>query len=83
MTKIQLALSPISFIRHLKIVTGSPDMFDGYRLEELIKTQLPVLNKFEFYTRSHYDRSEEDHPESMLNAMIAPFRTPFWTTEKR
>ena len=48
----------------------------------MIKTKLPLLNKFEFYTRSERYRSR-DNAESVLNEMIAPFRTSFWRDEKR
>jgi hypothetical protein len=58
-------------------------MMDLSQLEDLIDPKLPFLNKFEFYTRSVHAVSEKETAESALDEMIAPFRTPFWTEEKR
>jgi hypothetical protein len=82
--KLQSALSQTPSVRYLKIITSSLEMIDGSRWEQMIKTKLPLLNKFEFYTRlGHYRRSEEDNAESVSNEMIATFRTPLWTEEKQ
>ena len=83
MDELRSLLSQTPFLRHLKIVTTSPDTIDGSQWEELIKSKLPFLNKFEFYIRFYPDRSMGQTEESMLNALIVPFRTPFWTEEKR
>jgi hypothetical protein len=77
------AVSNTRSLRHLKIVTSSLDIINGSRWEELIKTELPALNKFEFYTRGVRCRSEKETAESLLNETIFPFRMPFWTEEKR
>jgi hypothetical protein len=81
--ELQSAFSHTSSLRHLKIITSSHDLINGSRWEQLIKTQLLFLNKFEFYARSDCCSPEENNPEVVLNEMIAPFRTPFWTEEKR
>jgi hypothetical protein len=59
-------------------------MMDGAQWEELIKTKVPTLNKFEFHMDfAYYQPTEDDTPESSFNALMAPFHTPFWTEEKR
>ena len=80
--KLQSALSQTPCLRYFKIITSSLEMMDGSRWEQMIKTKLPLLNKFEFYTRSERYRSQ-GNVESVLNEMIAPFRTSFWRDEKR
>ena len=80
--KLQIALSQTPCLRYFKIITSSVEMMDGSRWEQMIKTKLPLLNKFEFYTRSERYRSQ-GNVESVLNEMIAPFRTSFWRDEKR
>ena len=83
MDKVESILSQMPSLRHLKIITDSLDTMDGCRWEEMIKIQLPFLNKFEFYTRSFLCRSTEKMLKSILNEMIVPFSTSFWTEEKR
>ena len=83
MNEVRSVLSQTPSLLYLKIVTPSSDMTCGSRWEVLIKTKLPSLNKFEFYTSVSYFRSEKDTVEAMSTRMIAPFRTPFWTGEKR
>ena len=54
-------------------------MFEGWssssHWEDLIKTQLPFLNKFEFDVSFHCFVSSEESVNSVLNAIIAPFCT--------
>ena len=83
MIQVQSLLSRMPSLRHIKIVTSSADMTSGSRWEELIKSKLPTLNKFEFYTRFLCYRSKEEMEKSAPNEMIAPFCTPFWTEEKQ
>lgn len=83
MSQAELILSQMLSLRHLKIITRPSDVFNGSQWEELIKTKLPCLNKFEFYARFSRVHSKEKSIESMLNTIIAPYCTPFWTEEKR
>lgn len=79
-------LSLLSFtpcLRHLKIVSTDVNWLAGSRCEELIKSKLPALSKLQFYSSSHLRRSEEETEESTLNRLMSPFRTSFWTKEKR
>ena len=80
--KLQIALLQTPCLRYFKIITSSLEMMDGSRWEQMIKTQLPLLNKFEFYTRSERYRSR-DNADSVSNEMIAPFGTSSWREEKR
>ena len=83
MGKLQSALSQTPSLRHLKIIGSSRRMKDGSQWEELIKTKLPFLDNYEFYTHFYGLRSEKETAESILNELIAPFCTSFWTKEKR
>ena len=83
MNQVQSILSQTPSLRHLKIVTRSLDMVDGSRWEELIKSKLPFLNKFEYYSRFFFGRPAEETEEAVPNELIVPFCTPFWTKEKR
>ena len=70
-------------LRHLKIINTDLYWWEESGWEELIKTKLPALDKFEFYSTFCGDRSEKETEESTLHRLISPFRTPFWTEEKR
>ena len=83
MTQMQSILSETPSLRHLAIVTRSRYMIDGSRWEEIIKTKLPFLQKFEFYTRFSRYRPRDETEKSVFNEMITPFCSPFWTEEKR
>ena len=83
MDELQSLFSQTPSLRHLKVVIRSHDMTDGSRWEEIIKSQLPELNKLEFYTNFSHCLSENESAESLLNEMIVPFRSPSWTEEKR
>ena len=75
-------LSSTPSLRHLTIINKGRDFLNGYRWEELIKTKLPALNKFEFHIS--FDLLHITNPlESDPNYYMNSFRTPFWTKEKR
>ena len=75
-------LSSTPSLRHLKIINKGRAFLNGYRWEELIKTKLPALNKFEFHIS--FDLLHVANPlESDPNYYMKSFRTPFWTGEKR
>jgi hypothetical protein len=83
---IETILSFLSFtpcLRYLKIINTEFNRHGESQWEELIKTKLPVLNKFEFYWSFYVDPLEKETEESTLHRLISPFRTPFWTEEKR
>ena len=80
--ELQLGFSQTPCHLHLKIVTPWRDMMDGSPWEDLVEIKLLFLNKFEFYRRSCYYSPVEDTTKSMVNEIIASFRTPFWTEEK-
>jgi hypothetical protein len=83
MDELQSLLSQTPSLRHLKVVIRSHDVIDGSRWEEIAKSQLHALNTLEFYTRFSRCLSTNESAGSVLNEMIVPFRTPFWTEEKR
>ncbi|CAF4040348.1 unnamed protein product [Adineta steineri] len=55
---------------------------DGYCLEQIIKSKLPLLRQFTFYFSYKYF-SRSDNPPNSIKSSIVPFRTPFWLEEKR
>ena len=78
-----LLLTPT--IHHLKVIFSSNKFDfapDGSRWEQLIKTKLRHLDKFEFFF-SYIFPARQDSPFVSLDSLIAPYRTPFWTEEKR
>ena len=84
MDKLESALPQTPSLRHLLITSSSLEMIDGYRWENLIKTELPLLNKFEFYLNLYsFTPAENTSEKCVLNELVAPFRTPFWVEEKR
>ena len=76
-------LSHTPSLTYLKITGTCDSIIDGSIWEELIKTKLLVLNKFEFHQISRYNQSNRESSETLLNQVIASFRTPFWREEKR
>ena len=83
LTCARFLLSHTPSLTYLKITGARDSLIDGSRWEELIKTKLPALTKFEFHDISQQYRFEDEGAEGLLNEMIAPFRSPFWTEEKR
>jgi hypothetical protein len=83
MDEVQSVLSQTPSLRHVKVVISPIYMTDGSRWEQLIKSKLHFLNKFEFYTRFNQLRFPKETEKSILNEMIASSSTPFWTEEKR
>ena len=76
-------LSHTPSLVYLKLTGVCDSMIDASRWEQLIKTKLPTLNKFEFHDVSQQESSSGESRETLLNRVIGPFRTPFWTEEKR
>ena len=80
---LQSGLSFTPCLHHLKIINCSLKRIDGSRWEDLISSTLPVLDKFEFYTTLFHREPKEHTDTCVLDGLIAPFRTPFWTEAKR
>jgi hypothetical protein len=82
MTGLTSILSLTPSLVYLKIIC-SPDPFDtiadGKRWEEFIRTNLPLLNKFEFFFTNVYNVYYKPRDVELL---ISRFRTPFWLEEK-
>lgn len=76
-------LSITPSLRHFKIINTSSDMIDASRREDLIQTKLPALDKFEVYTIFSHFTPKENTGTAIMDEMIAPLCTPFWTEEKR
>ena len=64
-------------LTYLKMTGTCDSIIDGSIWGELIKTKLPALNKFEFHQISRYNQSNRESNETLLNQVIASFRTPF------
>ena len=82
---IQTILSCLRFtpaLRHLKMISTNYNWPEECQLEELIKTNLPALEKLEFYS-SFCRNPSEPGGEAKLDQLISPFCTSFWTEEKR
>ncbi len=76
-----LSLTP-SLI-YLKIIC-LPDPFDtiadGFRWEQFIRTNLPLLHKFEFFFTNIYNVY---YGRRNIQLLISRFQTPFWLEEKQ
>ena len=81
--RVQSLLAHTPSLTHLKISGAHDSLIDGSRWEELFKTKLPALAKFEFHEISRQHRFEDESAETLLNRVMVPFRSPFWTEEKR
>jgi hypothetical protein len=75
-----LSLTP-SLI-YLKIIC-SPDSFDtiadGFRWEQFIRSNLPLLNKFEFFFTNIYNVY---YRPKDIQILVSRFQTPFWVEKK-
>jgi len=75
-----LSLTPV--LTYLKII-GLPDSFatiaDGFRWEQFIETNLPLLNKFEFFFTNMYNVY---YIPRDIQLLITQFQTPFWLEKK-
>ncbi len=73
-----LSLTPS--LTYLKLISKKP-MHDGKRWEQIIQTNLPQLNRFEFYFDgcTTYCGQSASNPEEIL----ASYRTPFWVEHKK
>ena len=83
LTYARSLLSHTPSLTYLKITGARDSIIDGSRWEELIKTKLPALTKFEFHEISNQWMSNREISETLLNRVMVPFRSPFWTEEKR
>lgn len=69
-------------LTYLKIIC-LPESFetiaDGFRWEQFIRVNLPLLNKFEFFFTNMYNVY---HGWRDIESLISRFQTPFWLEEK-
>ena len=82
MVTAQSLLPQTPSFRHLKMKPFSPDTVNAPRWEDLIKTKLPRLDKFEIHVRFSCFATGKSSMETAMHEMISPFCTPFWTREK-
>ena len=82
MNKLEPCLSLTPALIHLKLI-GNGNLFnssfDGYRWEQLIKSKLPLLKKFEFFISI---LTEVNFDTDNIEQLISFFRTSFWFDEK-
>ena len=82
-TQFELLVSMTPKLVHLKLVSRrrriSDYVFDGSYWENYIPTELPSLNKFEFFFSSHISTGGVNS----LNLFIAPFQSQFWIKQKQ
>jgi hypothetical protein len=83
MGTVQSLLLQTPSLRHLKIKAIDKDIVDAPRWENLIKTKLPSLNKFEIHVRFRWMINDKNSVGTAMSRMISPFCTPFWTREKQ
>ena len=70
-------------LAYLKITGARDPIINGFRWEELIKTDLPALNKFEFHQVYMKCLSSGESSVTLLNRVMTSFRSAFWTEAKR
>ncbi|CAF1412216.1 unnamed protein product [Adineta ricciae] len=78
---------PISSLRHLKLICESDELnfiFHGSYWERIISTNLPHIDRFEFFFSYHQNLFKRDKniDFDQLQSLIDEFRTPFWLDEK-
>ncbi|CAF0895642.1 unnamed protein product [Adineta steineri] len=82
--ELELLLSWTPILIDLELIFHC-DLFDsvldGYCLEQIIKSKLPLLRQFTFFFSYKYFSRSDNAPNS-IKSIIAPFRTPFWLEEK-
>lgn len=82
MHNIEYLLSKTPFLSDLQITGYATTMSNRFLWENLIKKNVPLLTKFEFYMHFTGFRNSGRKSESEFNRMITSFTTPFWTEEK-
>ena len=78
--KLENFLSRTPSLVYLKLM-GNDSILDGYRWEQFIEANLPLLNKFEFF----FDTWRRFNNQNLVNIewIVAPFRSPFWIEYKK
>lgn len=79
---LELLLAQIPAVHYLKLISDRnqfDSVFDASYWQQLICTKLPNLNRFEFFFSYGYGNNNDF---INLEALIDPFRAPFWLEEK-
>ena len=76
---LELMLSFMPSLNHFKLI-GHGDYADGNRWEHFIEAKLPLLTKFEFFTKDSY--GPRSTPAS-IESVVTSYRTPFWLEQKK
>jgi len=79
MNQIEYLLSFTPSLIYLKIISDT-NLLDGYRWEQYIQTNLPLLKTFEFFFVFH---SYENHQNNHIDLLIKPYLTSFWIEIKQ
>ena len=66
-------------LTHLKLI-GYGNFFDGYRWKEFIQTNLPLLEKFQFFFTL---KQADPNFISGIERTVQTFQTPYWLDIKR
>lgn len=77
--KLEQFLSLTPALTYLKVI-GMAYLMDSYRWEVIVRTKLPLLDKFEFFLQSWKDVS---YNCSDIESLIRPFQTSFWLKSKQ
>jgi hypothetical protein len=78
--ELESFLSLTSSLVHLKLI-GTESTLDGNRWEQFIQTNLPLLDKFEFFFNNWRPGQNQNLVD--IELIIAPFRSPFWVEYKK
>lgn len=82
MIELTSVLSLTPALKHLKIIS-SPDSFDtigdGFRWEQFISLNLPLLGKFQFFFTNMYNVY---YQAKDIRLLISRFQTAFWLKDK-
>ncbi len=76
--KLRSILCKIPSLTHLRLI-GSIDQID-FQWEQLIQGKSPLLTQFEFF---FYTTILDDDYPLVTEALVTPFRTPFWVEMKK
>ncbi|CAF4100173.1 unnamed protein product [Rotaria sordida] len=80
---VEVLLSFFPRLEHLQLINhedfSDPLLFDGFRLENLIETKLPLLKKFDFWFSNY---AQHDSDEITVETVIGTFQTLFWLEDK-
>ncbi|CAF0824470.1 unnamed protein product [Adineta steineri] len=83
MSIIQSILAMLPNLTHLRLITSEPNedysLFDGYRWEKFIQTNLLQSKQFEF---CFLPRVKTQQDLTLMDALVLSYQTPFWIENK-